>query len=154
MSTMLVVDMAVIVMLRMLVSRHMIASDGWVRSGVGVMMMSVIAMTVRVMSMMMLNCRRVRQNRRKPWPGFALGWPQRPDQSAALGPDQPDTESCDQRVAGDLDHALGAAHGLRGDVEQPGADADDQYRDQRLHQRRDERQHDTASRGLFIGDKV
>ena len=73
MTAMLVVDMAVIVMLRMFVFRHMIGSDSWVRRGVGVMMMSVIAMTVRVMSMMMLNGRRMRQNRRKPWPGFALG---------------------------------------------------------------------------------
>ena len=60
MSTMRVVDMAVIVMLRMLVSRHMVAADSCVRRGMGVMMISVIAMTVRVMSVMMLNCRRVR----------------------------------------------------------------------------------------------
>ena len=70
---MLVVDMAVILMLRMLVSRHMIAGDNWMRRGMGVMMMSVIAMTLRVMSMMMQNCRRMRQNRRKLWLGFAVG---------------------------------------------------------------------------------
>jgi hypothetical protein len=59
---------------------------------------------------------------------------QRPDEAAALAPDQPDAERRDQRVAGDLDRALGAAHGLCGDVEQPRADADDQHRNQRLHQ--------------------
>ena len=72
MPAMLVVDMAVIVMLRMFVFRHMIGSDSWVRRGVGVMMMSVVAMAVRVMSMMTLNCR-VRQSRRKPWLEFAVG---------------------------------------------------------------------------------
>ena len=72
MSAMLVVDMAVIVMLSIRVSRHMIGSDVCVRRGVGVMMMSVIAMTVRVMSMMLLHCR-VSQNRRKLWRGFAVG---------------------------------------------------------------------------------
>ena len=68
MSAMLVLDMAVIVMLLMFVFRHMIGSDSCVR----LMMMCVIAMAVRVLSMMTLNCR-VRQDRRKPWPGLALG---------------------------------------------------------------------------------
>ena len=37
---------------------------------------------------------------------------------------------------------------------QPGADADDHHRDQRLHQRRGKRQHDAAPRGLLVGDEI
>ena len=79
---------------------------------------------------------------------------QRAKESAALGPDQPGAERRDQRVAGDLDRALRPAHGFRGGVEQPGADADDQHRDQRLHQRRGERQRDAAPRGFLVGDQI
>jgi uncharacterized membrane protein YcaP (DUF421 family) len=71
MSAMFVVDMAMIVMLGMLVSGHMVARDGCV--GVVVMMMSVIVVTVRVMSMMVMKRRRVRQDRRKLWLGSAVG---------------------------------------------------------------------------------
>src|SRR4029077_18468918 len=48
----------------------------------------------------------------------------RAHEPAALGPDQPGAEGCDQGVACDLDHFLRPAHRLRGGVEQPGADPD------------------------------
>ena len=54
---------------------------------------------------------------------------QRAHKTAALGPHQPGAEGCDQAVACDLDRLLGAAHGLRGDVQQPRADADQKHRD-------------------------
>ena len=79
---------------------------------------------------------------------------QRPHKAAALGPNQPGAERRDQRVAGDLDRFFGPAHGLRGSIEQPGADADQHHRDQRLQQRRGKRQQDAAPRGFLVGDKI
>src|SRR5690349_20322885 len=67
---------------------------------------------------------------------------QRPDEAAALGPDQPRAKRRDQAVACDLDRPLGTAHGLGGDVEEEGADPDDRNRHQSLQQRRCKRQRD------------
>ena len=60
----------------------------------------------------------------------------------------------DQRVAGELDHPLGAAHLAGGGVEQRRRDADDRHRDKRLQQRRGKRQHDAAPPGLLVGDEI
>src|SRR4051794_34063193 len=62
---------------------------------------------------------------------------QRAHEAAALGPDQSGAEQRDQAVAGDLDRLLRPAHGLRGGVKQPGADADQDDGDERLQQCRD-----------------
>src|SRR6266478_3137323 len=75
-------------------------------------------------------------------------------EAAALGPDQADAKGRNQGITADLDRLLGATHGLRGGIEQPGADGDDRDRDQRLHQRGCERQRDAAKRGLLVGDQI
>ena len=60
----------------------------------------------------------------------------------------------DQRVAGDLDRPHGVAHRLRGRAEQHRGDANDRDRDERLQQRRGERQHDAAPPGFLVGDEI
>src|SRR3954454_24834575 len=72
----------------------------------------------------------------------------------ALDPDQPRANERDQRVAGKLDHPLGAAHLPGGGVEQRRRDTDDRDRDEGLQQRRRKRQHDAAPPGLFVGDEI
>ena len=49
---------------------------------------------------------------------------------------------------------LGVAHLARGGVEQRRRDADERHRDERLQQRRGERQHDAAPPGLLVGDEI
>ncbi len=103
---------------------------------------------------MMMVCRVVIMMMRVGRFGTGGARPQRPQQAAALVPHQPGAKQRDQRVAGDLDGALGAAHGLGGDVQQPRADADDRHRHQRLQQRRHQRQHDAAPGAFLIGDQI
>ena len=79
---------------------------------------------------------------------------QRANKAAALGPDQPGAERRDQGVACDLDRLFRPAHGPGGGIQQPGANRDDRHRDQRLHQRGGERQHDAAPHGLLVGDQI
>ena len=79
---------------------------------------------------------------------------QRAREPAALGPDQPGAERRDQRIARDLDGPFSTAHGFGSGVEQPGTNPHDQDGNQRLHQRRGERQHDAAPRGLLVGDQI
>ena len=65
MAAMFVMDVALIVMSFMGVLRHRITNDGCVRRGVVVTLMSVIAVTVRKMSVIETRCRRMREDRRQ-----------------------------------------------------------------------------------------
>src|SRR5436305_15154712 len=100
----------------------------------GVTAMLVMPMAFMVMIMVvaaiMIIAMRSRRHR-----GHRLLALQRAKKSSALGPDQFCAERRDQCVACEFDGPLRPAHGFRGGVEQPGADADDRYRDQRLHPR-------------------
>ena len=111
---------------------------------VAVMMVVMVAVAV----IMMVGRRSRRHRRQRP---LDL---KRADEAAALGPDQPRAERRYQGVACNLDHLLGIAHGAGGGIEQPGANRDDHYRDQRLHQCGGKRQHDAAPGCLLVGDQI
>ena len=65
MSAMLVMDVAMIVMPFVCVLRHSITNDSCARRGVVVPLMSVIAVTVRKMSVIETRCRRMGEDRRQ-----------------------------------------------------------------------------------------
>src|SRR6202045_2402961 len=71
-SAMLVVDMAMLAMLRMLMSGHTVASDSGMRRAAVMVMMFVAAMIARVRSVIMMKCSRVRQDRGNRWRGSAV----------------------------------------------------------------------------------
>ena len=72
----------------------------------------------------------------------------------ALDPDQPRADQRDQPVTDDLDHPFGVAKLSCGGIEHNAGDADDCDRNERLQQRRGERQHDAAPPGLVVGNDV
>src|SRR4029453_6299458 len=115
MAAMLVMNMAVAIIVVMVIMSMMVA-------------------VVMVMTVVMVVMHR-RQPRLR-----ARGAP-RAHGTPPLGPDQRGAKQGDQAVAGDLDRLLRPAHGLRGGIEQPGADADQHDGDEGLQQPRDERQH-------------
>ena len=73
MAAMFVMDVAMIVMSFMCMLRHSITNDSCVRRGVVVTLMSVIAMTVRQMSVIETRCGRMREDRRQSRAGRSPG---------------------------------------------------------------------------------
>ena len=118
-----------------------------------IMMMVVVVMMVVVMTMIVVVASGHRGADRRRQRLMPQGAPSG-EEPASLAPQQPRPDGGDQPVAGDLDDPVGRAHGPAAGPEQRRRDADDRHGDERLQQRRGERQHDPAPPGFLVGDQV
>ena len=117
-------------------------------------MIVVVVVLVVVMGVTMMRVIVIARRYRGADGGGAVEHVQERHERSALHPQQSHSDDDDEQVADDFDHIDRAAHGRRGRVQHRSRHAYEHHRDQRLHQRRGERQDHAARPGLVIRDDV
>jgi len=132
--TMIVVEMAMIV-----------------RVIVVMIVVTVTMIIVLVVVVLVVVRRRHRRTHGMQWPADAAG---RIDEAASLDPQQSHADEDDERIACELDDALGVAHHLLGRIQEQTSCADKHYGCDRLQQGGGKRQNHAAPPGFLIGNDI
>ena len=117
-------------------------------------MVMIVVVLVVVMGVTMVRVIVIARCHRGADGGGAMERVQERHERPPLHPQQSHADDDDERVADDFDHVDRAAHGRRGRVQHRSRHAHKDHRDQRLYQRRGERQDHAARPGLVVRDDV